>query len=155
MSFPPAVSTFPHFPSALLHDLNIYLFAFSFRSFFVDFFVATAPSTISFQFEVKAVPEALNSISIPRRFSTWPVSGGGDGGGIFTIFTVRSSFLHAYCLLRLLDAFGPFLAISAFVWVSIFVGFSSTSQGELHFAAFSSLGPWPARPSTLANWIRN
>lgn len=127
-----------------------YLFVCLFISIvFCGFFWLQPPT---FQFEVKAVPEALNSISIPRRFSTWPV---GSGGGIFTIFTVRSSyflFLHATSATR---CFWAFLAISAFVWVSIFVGFSTTSQRELHFAAFSSLGPWPAQPSTLANWIRN
>lgn len=71
------------------------------------------------------------------HFSTWPV------GDIFTIFTVLSL------------NFFLFLAFSAFVWVSIFVGFSVHFRAGIAFCRFQYAWLLAIWPSTLANWIRN
>lgn len=131
MHFPPAVWTAPlpmrRFPSVLLHDPNIYLFA----SFFLPVSVWSQS-----HFAGPSIPIPCHARPF-FHFSTWPV------GGIFTIFTVLA--LNFFFV----------LAFSAFVWVSIFVGFSVHFRAGIAFCRFQYAWLLAIWPSTLANWIRN
>lgn len=95
----------------------------------------------SFSLKSKPFRRALNSNSLPCP-------------AIFPFFNL-TSWRHLHDFHGSFLKFFLFLAFSAFVWVSIFVGFSVHFRAGIAFCRFQYAWLLAIWPSTLANWIRN